>query len=53
MNADNFIVYIKLEDIYENLVKDVDAKFYSSKYELDRPLPKGRNRKVIQLIKMN
>ena len=51
MDKDSFIVYIKTNDIYNNIAKDDEARFDTSNYELDRPLPKGKNEKVIQLMK--
>ena len=45
MDPDSFIVYIKTEDIYADIVKDVETRFDTSNYELDRPLPKGKNKK--------
>ena len=42
MDPDSFIVYIKTDDIYKGTA-DVEAKFDTSNYELDRPLPKGKN----------
>ena len=49
IDTDSFILYIKTDDIY----KDIDAgtRFDTSNYELDRPLPKGKNKKVIGLMK--
>ena len=44
MDTDSFIVYINTEDIYSDIVN-------TSNYELDRPLPKGKNKKVIGLMK--
>ena len=44
-------VYIKTDDIYKDIPEDVETKFDTSNYELDRPLPKGRNKKVIELMK--
>ena len=44
---------IKTEDIYSDITKDVKIRFDTSNYKLDRPLPKGKNKKVIGLIKMN
>ena len=41
MNTDSFIVYSKTDDIYKDIAEDVDT----SNYELDRPLPKGKNKK--------
>ena len=43
MEADSFIVYIKTEDIYADIVKDVETRFDTSNYELDGPLPEGKN----------
>ena len=51
MDTDNFIVYIKTEDIYADIAKDVEARFDTSNYELERPLPKGKNKKVVGLMK--
>ena len=47
MDTDSFIVYIKAEDIYLDITKDVETRFNTSNYELGRPLPKGKNKKVI------
>ena len=49
--ADGFIVYIKTDDIYKDIAEDVETRFDTSNYELDRPLPKGKNKKVVQLMK--
>ena len=51
MDADSFIVYIKTNDIYQVIGEDVESKFDTSNYELDRPFPKGKNKKVIELMK--
>ena len=49
MDADSFIVYIKAEDIYIKIAKDVETRFDTLSYELERPSPKGKNKKVIGL----
>ena len=46
-----FIVYIKTDDIYKDIAEDVKTRFDISNYGLDRALPKGKNKKVIGLIK--
>ena len=46
-----FIVYIKTNDIYKDIVEDVETRFDTSNYELGRSLPKGKNKKVIGLMK--
>ena len=51
MDTDNFIVYIKTDDICKEFAEDVETRFDTSNYGLDRPLPKGKNKKVIGLIK--
>ena len=45
MDADCFMVYIKTSDVYKETVKDVETRFDTSNYKLDRPLPKKRNEK--------
>ena len=51
MDKDSFTVYIKTEDIYSEIAKDVDTRFKTSNYELDRLLCEGKNKKVIGLMK--
>ena len=51
MDTDSFIMYIKTEDFYEDIVNDVAKRFDTSNYEVDRPLPTGKNNKVIGLMK--
>ena len=45
MDTDSFIAYIKRDDIYKDIEEDVETKFDTSDYELDRPLLKGKNEK--------
>ena len=51
MDTDSFIAHVETEDIYEGISKDVEKEFDTSKYELERLLPKGKKKKVIGLIK--
>ena len=51
MGIDSFIVHIKIKDIYVDIAKDVDTRFDVWNYELDIPLPKGKNKTVIGLMK--
>ena len=51
MDTDNFIVYIKTDDIYKDIAEDVETRFDILNYELDRPLSKGKDKKVIGLVK--
>ena len=50
MDTDSFIVQIRTDDIYKDTAKDVENRFDSSNYGLDRPLPKGKKEKVIGLM---
>ena len=51
MDTGSFIVHIKTDDIYKDIAEDVETRFDTSNFEIDRPLPKGKNRKVIGLMK--
>ena len=56
MDTYSFIVYIKTDDIYKDISEDVETRFDTSNYEsecnsINRPLPKGKRKKVIGLIK--
>ena len=50
IDTDCFIVYIKTDDVYKDIAKYIEAKFDSSHYELNIPLPKRNNKKGIGLI---
>ena len=45
MDTDGFIVYTKPDDIYKDIAQDVETRFDTSNYELDRPLPIGKKLK--------
>ena len=51
MDPDSFIVHVKTEDIYKGVAEDVETRFDTSNFELDRLLPKGKRKKVIGLMK--
>ena len=51
MDTGSIIVYIKTDDIYRDIAEDVETRFDTSNYGLDRLLPKGKNKKVIGLMK--
>ena len=44
-------LFISKQDICKDIAEDVDTRFDTSNFELDRPLPKGKNKKVIGLMK--
>ena len=51
MDTESFITYIKTHDVYEDIAEDIETRYDNSNYELDRPLPKGENKKGIGLMK--
>ena len=46
-----FIVHVKTDDIYKDIAEDVETKFDTSNFEMDRSLPKGKNERVIGIMK--
>ena len=42
---------IKTEDFYKDIANDVEKRFDTSNYEVNRPLPTGKNKKVMGLMK--
>ena len=53
MNTDSFIVHVKVDHIYEDIAQKFELRFDTSNFEIDRPLPKGKYKKVIGLMKTN
>ena len=51
MNTDNFIVHVKIDDIYKDIAEDVETRFDISNFEIDRPFSKGKNKNIIGLMK--
>ena len=51
MDTDSFIMHIKTEDFYKDIANDVEKRFDKSNYEVNRPLPTGKIKKVIGLMK--
>ena len=50
MDTDRFIMHIKTADFYKDIADDVEKRFDTSNYEVDRPLATGKNKKVIGLM---
>ena len=51
MDTDSFVMNIKTNDFYKDISNDVDKRFDTSNYECNRPLPTGKNKKIIGLMK--
>ena len=51
MDTDSFIMHIKTKDFYEDIANDVEKRFDTSNYEVNRSLPTGKNKKKSGLMK--
>ena len=51
MDTDSFIIHIKTKDVYNDIADDVGNRFDTSSYAIKRPLPTGKNKKIIGLMK--
>ena len=53
MDTDSLVYHIKTEDFYADIADDVETRFDTSRYNNKdaRPLPIGKNKKVIGLMK--
>ena len=51
MDTDSFVMHIKTNDFYKDIASDVENRFGTSNYEVNRSLPTGKNKKVIGLMK--
>ena len=45
MDTDSFIVHVKADDICKDIVENVETKFGTSNFEINRPSSKGKNKK--------
>ena len=44
MDTERFDVHVQTDDIYIDLAEDVDARFNTSNFKIDTPLPKQKNK---------
>ena len=56
MDKGSFFIYIKTENVYDDIADYVEKRFDTSNYEcnsieVNRPLPTGKNKKVTGLMK--
>ena len=47
MDTDSFIMHIKTEDFYKYIANDAEKRFDTSNYEVNRPLPTGKNKMLL------
>ena len=50
MDTESFIIHIETEDVYEDIADDVEKRFHTSHYEVNRPLPTRKNKKLIGMM---
>ena len=46
MDTDSFVMNIKTKDFYKDIANDVEDRFDTSYYEVNRPLPTGKNNRI-------
>ena len=51
MDTDSLVYDIKTKDFYKDMAEDFETRFDTSGYKPDRPLPIGKNKKIIGLMK--
>ena len=51
MDTDSFIAHVKTDNIYKDIEEDIEKRFDTSNFKIDRPLPVGKNKKVVGLMK--
>ena len=51
IDTDSFIMNMKINYFYKDIAYNVENRFDTSNYEVNRPLPTGKNKKVIGLLK--
>ena len=51
MDTDSFITNIKTNDFYEDTASDVENRFDTSNYKVNKPSPTGKNKKIVGLMK--
>ena len=51
MNIDSFMVHVKTDEIHKDIAEDFEKRFDISNVEIETPLPKRKNKKVIGLMK--
>ena len=51
MDTDSFIVHVKIDDIYKDIAEDVETRFETSNFEIDKHYLKEKIKKLIGLMK--
>ena len=51
IDTDSFTVHVKTDDIHKDIAEYVEKRFDTSNFEIERPLPIGKNKRAIGLMK--
>ena len=51
IDTDSFIVHVKADDIHKDIAEYVEKRFDTSNFKIERPLPIGKNKRAIGLMK--
>ena len=51
MDTESFIIQIQIKDVYKDIVDDAQKRFDTSNYATKRPLTKGKNKNVTEVMK--
>ena len=43
MHTDRFFVHVRTDDVYKDIAEDVEKRFNTSNFDVDRLLPMGKN----------
>ena len=50
VGTDSFIIHEKTNHINKDILEEIETRFDTSNYELNKPLAKGKNRIVISVV---
>ena len=45
INTGSLIVHVKIDSIYRDIPEDIEKRFDTSNFDIERPLLKGKNKK--------
>ena len=51
MDTNSFLVNMKTDNNYKEIAEDVETRYDTSNYVLEKPLAEGKNQQVIGVIK--
>ena len=52
MDTDSFTFHVLIDDVYKDIAENVETRFQTTNYELNKLLPKEKNQKGIGVKKI-